>query len=150
MARIVGGIGCSHAPSIAHSYDRKLQKDPMWAPLYDGWEPAKEWLAQLKPDLMVVVYNDHMNRFFFDAYPTFALGASDRYPQADEGWGPRDFPDFPGHARVLLAPRAKPDRGRVRPDDLPGDDASITASCRSCRCSPTRTGRRRSCRSRPT
>jgi protocatechuate 4,5-dioxygenase beta chain len=98
MARIVGGIGCSHAPSIAHSYDRKLQKDPMWAPLYDGWEPAKEWLTQLKPDLMVVVYNDHMNRFFFDAYPSFALGAADSYPQADEGWGQRDFPDFPGHA----------------------------------------------------
>ena len=98
MARIVGGIGCSHAPSIAHSYDRKLQKDPMWAPLYDGWEPAKEWLTRLKPDLMVVVYNDHMNRFFFDAYPSFALGAADSYPQADEGWGPRDFPDFPGHA----------------------------------------------------
>ena len=52
MARIVGGIGCSHAPSIAHSYDRKLQQDPMWAPLYAGWEPAKEWLTQLKPDLM--------------------------------------------------------------------------------------------------
>ena len=98
MARIVGGIGCSHAPSIAHSYDRKLQKDPMWAPLYDGWEPAKAWLTRLKPDLMVVVYNDHMNRFFFDAYPSFALGAADNYPQADEGWGPRDFPDFPGHA----------------------------------------------------
>jgi len=85
MARIVGGIGCSHAPSIAHSYDRKLQKDPMWAPLYEGWEPAKEWLTRLKPDLMVVVYNDHMNRFFFDAYPSFALGAADTYPQADEG-----------------------------------------------------------------
>lgn len=99
MARIVGGLACSHAPSIAHSYDRKLQKDPMWAPLYAGWEPAKAWLAQLQPDLMVMIYNDHMNRFFFDAYPTFALGASDRYPQADEGWGTRDFPDFPGHAR---------------------------------------------------
>ena len=57
MARIVGGIGCSHAPSIAHSYDKKLQKDPMWAPLYDGWEPAKEWLTRLKPDLMVVVHH---------------------------------------------------------------------------------------------
>jgi hypothetical protein len=40
MARIVGGIGCSHAPSIAHSFDRGLQKDPMWAPLYDGYAPA--------------------------------------------------------------------------------------------------------------
>jgi protocatechuate 4,5-dioxygenase beta chain len=98
MARIVGGIGCSHAPSIAHSYDRGLQKEPMWAPLYDGYAPAKEWLDRLKPDLMVVVYNDHMNRFFFDAYPTFALGVSDAHPQADEGWGKRDLPDLPGNA----------------------------------------------------
>jgi protocatechuate 4,5-dioxygenase beta chain len=98
MARIVGGIGCSHAPSIAHSYDRGLQKEPMWAPLYEGYAPAKEWLDRLKPDLMVVVYNDHMNRFFFDAYPTFALGVSDAHPQADEGWGKRDLPDLPGNA----------------------------------------------------
>src|SRR5262245_58740511 len=98
MASIVGGIGCSHAPSIAHSYDRGLQKDPTWAPLYAGYEPAKRWLEALRPDLMVVVYNDHMNRFFFDAYPTFALGVGDRHPQADEGWGKRDFPDFPGHS----------------------------------------------------
>lgn len=98
MARIVGGIGCSHAPSIAHSYDRGLQQEPMWAPLYQGWQPAKAWLDQLKPDLMVVVYNDHMNRFFFDAYPTFALGVAEQHPQADEGWGKRDLPDLPGDA----------------------------------------------------
>ena len=99
MARIVGGIGCSHAPSIAHSYDRGLQNDPTWAPLYRGYAPAKEWLDRLRPDLMIVVYNDHMNRFFFDAYPTFALGVADKHPQADEGWGKRDLPDLPGHAR---------------------------------------------------
>jgi protocatechuate 4,5-dioxygenase, beta chain len=99
MAKIVGGIGCSHAPSLAHSYDRGLQNDPMWAPLFRGYAPAKEWLDRLRPDLMVAVYNDHMNRFFFDAYPTFALGVSDTYPQADEGWGKRDLPDLPGHAK---------------------------------------------------
>ena len=99
MARIVGGIGCSHAPSLAHSYDGGLQNDPMWAPLFQGYAPAKEWLNSLHPDLMVVVYNDHMNRFFFDAYPTFALGVSDTHPQADEGWGKRDLPDLPGHAK---------------------------------------------------
>jgi aromatic ring-opening dioxygenase catalytic subunit (LigB family) len=75
-----------------------LQKDPTWAPLYDGFEPAKAWLDKLKPDLIVAVYNDHMNRFFFDAYPTFALGVADKHPQADEGWGKRDLPDLPGDA----------------------------------------------------
>jgi Catalytic LigB subunit of aromatic ring-opening dioxygenase len=99
MARVVGGIGCSHAPSIAHSYDRGLQNDPMWAPLYQGYAPAKEWLDKLRPDLIIVVYNDHMNRFFFDAYPTFALGVSESHPQADEGWGKRNLPDLPGHAK---------------------------------------------------
>ncbi len=98
MARIVGGVGVSHAPSIAHSFDKGLQKDPLWAPLYDGFEPAKAWLDQLKPDLMVAIYNDHMNHFFFDAYPTFALGVGDTHPQADEGWGKRNLPDLPGHA----------------------------------------------------
>ncbi|HEY1360959.1 MAG TPA: class III extradiol dioxygenase family protein [Xanthobacteraceae bacterium] len=96
MAKIVGGIGCSHAPSIAHSFDKGLQKDAMWAPLYAGFEPAKRWLERLEPDLLVAVYNDHMNRFFFDAYPTFALGVADSHPQADEGWGKRDLPDLPG------------------------------------------------------
>jgi aromatic ring-opening dioxygenase catalytic subunit (LigB family) len=71
----------------------------MWAPLYQGYAPAKQWLDALKPDLMVVVYNDHMNRFFFDAYPTFALGVADSHPQADEGWGKRNLPDLPGHSK---------------------------------------------------
>ena len=96
MARIVGGIGSSHAPSIAQAWDKGQQSDPLWAPLFDGYKPVKHWLADLRPDLMIVVYNDHMNRFFFDAYPTFALGVADTFPQADEGWGKRDLPDLPG------------------------------------------------------
>jgi len=115
MATIIGGIGCSHAPSIAHAYDAGKRDDPMWAPLFAGFEPAKEWLAQAAPDLMVVFYNDHMNRFFFDAYPTFALGVGDTHPLADEGWGRRDFPDLAGDsdfgwhfARTLVADEFDP------------------------------------------
>jgi gallate dioxygenase len=98
MARIVGGIGTSHAPSIAHAYDKQLQAEPLWVPLFKGYKPAKAWLEQAKPDLMIVFYNDHMNRFFFDAYPTFALGVGDRHELADEGWGKRNFPSLPGDA----------------------------------------------------
>ncbi len=98
MARIVGGIGSSHAPSIAQAWDKGQQHDELWAPLFDGYVPVKRWLERLKPDLMVVLYNDHMNRFFFDAYPTFALGVADWFAQADEGWGKRDLPDLTGDA----------------------------------------------------
>jgi len=97
-ARILGGIGTSHAPSIAHAYDKGLQAEPLWAPLFAGYAPAKAWLAAQRPDLLIVLYNDHMNRFFFDAYPTFALGVGERHALADEGWGRRDFPDLPGDA----------------------------------------------------
>ena len=98
MARIVGGIGSSHAPSIAAAWDKGQQADKLWAPLFDGYTPVKRWLQARQPDLMVVLYNDHMNRFFFDAYPTFALGVADSFPQADEGWGRRDLPDLPGNS----------------------------------------------------
>ena len=97
MARIVGGIGTSHAPSIAYAYDRDQEETPAWRPLFEGYRPAREWLAAARPDVIVAFYNDHMNRFFFDAYPTLALGVGERHAIADEGWGQRDFPDLAGH-----------------------------------------------------
>jgi protocatechuate 4,5-dioxygenase, beta chain len=45
-----------------------------------------------------VIYNDHMDGFFLDAYPTFALGMAEEYPIADEGFGARPFPPVPGDA----------------------------------------------------
>jgi hypothetical protein len=96
MARIVGGIGSSHAPTIGVAYDKGQQQDPAWAPLFNGYVPAKKWLHDLKPDLFLIVYNDHVNQFFFDAYPTFALGTGAVHPQADEGYGKRPLKDLPG------------------------------------------------------
>jgi protocatechuate 4,5-dioxygenase beta chain len=50
--------------------------------------------------VFVYVYNDHATTFFFDLYPTFALGVSDSYPIADEGMGPRKVPPIRGHASL--------------------------------------------------
>lgn len=100
MARIVGGIGVSHAPSLARAYDQGLGDAPEWRDVFEMFEPAAAWLADLAPDALVVVYNDHVNRFFFDAYPTFALGVADEYPQADEGWGLRPLPDLSGDSAL--------------------------------------------------
>jgi protocatechuate 4,5-dioxygenase beta chain len=96
MATIIGGIGTSHAPTIGVAWDRGQQKEPMWAPLFDGYVPARQWLEEVRPDLFLIVYNDHVNQFFFDAYPTFALGVGATHAQADEGWGKRALPDLPG------------------------------------------------------
>jgi protocatechuate 4,5-dioxygenase, beta chain len=96
MARIVGGIGSSHAPTIGVAWDKGQQQDPSWAPLFNAYPPARQWLEALKPDLFLIVYNDHVNQFFFDAYPTFALGVGAIHTQADEGYGKRPLPDLPG------------------------------------------------------
>jgi len=98
MARIIGGIGTSHVPTIAMAYDRKKQNDPDWAPLFKGYEPVAAWLAERKPDVLVFFYNDHATTFLFDHYPTFAVGVSPEYPIADEGLGPRAVPPLKGHA----------------------------------------------------
>ncbi len=99
MARIVAGVGSSHVPSIGVAYDQGRTREPDWKPLFDGYVPVERWLREeAKPDLAIVVYNDHGADFFFDKYPTFAVGAAECYPVGDEGWGRRPLPDFPGDA----------------------------------------------------
>ena len=87
MAKIVGGITTSHIPSIGNAMANKLQQDPYWKPLFDGYGPVKEWLEQVKPDIAIIVYNDHGLNFFLDTVPTFAMGCAREYHNDDEGWG---------------------------------------------------------------
>ena len=96
MGKIVAGIGTSHVPSIGTAYDGEKQDSPEWKPLFDGYKPAKSWLKDIGVTHAIVIYNDHGTDFFFDKYPTFALGAADEYPIGDEGWGIRDLPSVKG------------------------------------------------------
>ncbi len=98
MARLIGGLGTSHVPSIAVALDRGLADTPDWKPFFDGYIPAKAWMARKKPDIAIVIYNDHGNSFFLDRVPTLALGVADSYRPIDEGWGPRAIPPIPGAA----------------------------------------------------
>ncbi|HEY0932206.1 MAG TPA: hypothetical protein VGD91_00560, partial [Trebonia sp.] len=72
---------------------------PRWQPWYDGTRRVAELVERLAPDHLVVVYNDHLNHFDLDNYPTLAIGVGTTFPQADEGWGARDLPDLPGDVR---------------------------------------------------
>lgn len=87
MAKIVGGITTSHIPAIGNAMADKLENDPYWKRFFDGYEPVKAWLEEVKPDIAIVVYNDHGLNFFLDKVPTFAIGCADEYKNADEGWG---------------------------------------------------------------
>lgn len=103
MARIVGGIGSSHAPSIAFAWDAGHQDRPGWKPFFQAYEPVRDWLRAVHADTLVVIYNDHLNQFQFDHYPTFALGTGDLHPLANEGKVPRALPAVPGHSAFAWA-----------------------------------------------
>jgi gallate dioxygenase len=97
MARIVGGIAGSHTPTIGFAYDRNKRDDPVWAPIFEHFAPLSAWLADKRPDVLLLIYNDHVTSFFFDHYSAFALGVGPEWHVADEGAGPRDLPPIKGH-----------------------------------------------------
>jgi protocatechuate 4,5-dioxygenase beta chain len=96
MAEVIWGLATSHVPSIGAAMDRGKTEDPYWKPLFDGYRPAREWLAQNPPDAAVLVYNDHANGIDLDVVPTFAIGTAESYRVADEGFGRRPVPDVVG------------------------------------------------------
>jgi len=54
-------------------------------------------MRETKPDVAIIVYNDHASAFSVEMIPTFALGCAAEFPPADEGWGPRPVPVVEGH-----------------------------------------------------
>lgn len=96
MAEIVAGIGTSHVPAVGVAFDKGLTDDPYWAPYFAKLEPAREWMEELKPDVCIVVYNDHASAFSLALIPTFALGVAPQFNIADEGFGARPVPPVPG------------------------------------------------------
>ncbi len=100
MARILAGVGTSHVPAIGAALDLGKADEPYWQPVFAGYKKSKQWLKEVNPDVVILVYNDHANAFGLDVVPTFALGIADEYPPADEGWGPRPVPVVKGHSEL--------------------------------------------------
>ena len=90
----------SHVPAVGVAIDQGNTQDDYWKPLFDGFEKSKEWIAEVKPDVVIAVYNDHATAFSLEIIPTFALGCAAEYQPADEGWGPRPVPVVKGHPEL--------------------------------------------------
>ncbi len=100
MARIIAGVATSHIPAVGAAWDNGKTAEPYWQPVFAGFERSKEWIAAIKPDVCIVVYNDHMSAFSLEIVPTFAIGCAAEFPIADEGWGPRPVPPVKGHPEL--------------------------------------------------
>lgn len=97
MARITAGIASSHIPAVGAALDNGRTADPYWAPVFAGYDWVKAFEAAERPDVVILVYNDHASAFDMTFIPTFAIGCGEEFAPADEGWGPRPVPLVEGH-----------------------------------------------------
>jgi protocatechuate 4,5-dioxygenase beta chain len=90
MAKLVGVYVVPHTPSFVAEV--QLNGDRSETSRFFG--QIKQHLDQAQPDVIFTVNNDHFNTFFFDNWPTFAIGIS------EETSGPND--QTPGMPRYDL------------------------------------------------
>jgi protocatechuate 4,5-dioxygenase, beta chain len=110
MARLTAGIASSHVPLMGVAIDQGKTGEDYFQPIFAGYDWTKAWIAEPenKPDVVILVYNDHASAFDMNLIPTFAIGCAEEFQPADEGWGPRPVPvvkndpDFAWHLAQSL------------------------------------------------
>lgn len=100
MAYVSASVYTSHVPAIGAALDQGKTQEPYWQPLFAGYEFSKRWMQEAKPDVIILVYNDHATAFSLQMIPTFAIGTAAEFRPADEGWGPRPVPMVQGHPEL--------------------------------------------------
>ncbi len=98
MARLTAGVGSSHIPALGAAIDLGKTGEDYWKGAFAGFDWTRAWEAAEKPDVVILVFNDHASAFDMKIIPTFAIGCAESYAPADEGWGPRPVPMVKGHA----------------------------------------------------
>ena len=100
MAYVSASVYTSHVPAIGAALDQGKTQEPYWQTLFKGYEFSKQWMQEAKPDVIILVYNDHATAFSLQMIPTFAIGTAAEFRPADEGWGPRPVPMVQGHPEL--------------------------------------------------
>ena len=72
MAEIVAAFGIPHTPSFVAT----VAKEGPEAPVAKLFQSIKNHLDNVKPEVIVKFDSDHWNTFFYDNWPTFAVGIS--------------------------------------------------------------------------
>jgi gallate dioxygenase len=88
MAQIVAGFGVPHTPIFPH-FVKRDGPDCEIARLFGA---QKEQLAATRPDLIIMFDTDHLNTFFLDSLPIFAIGIDKSFTAPNDE--PRDVPNY--------------------------------------------------------
>jgi gallate dioxygenase len=101
MAEIVGALGVPHTPF----YPSLVEREGPQCETARLFAAVTNELAAMKPDLIVIFDTDHLNTFFFDNLPIFAVGVTNTFKGPNDE--PRSVPiytidsrqDIAGHIR---------------------------------------------------
>jgi hypothetical protein len=106
MAEIVAAALTSHAPLITGKPD--VATPERRDRLYAGFAEVRRRLAAARPDLLVMLVNDHLQNFAYDNLPAFCVGLAASYDAPSEGGAklmrltPRKIGGRPDWAMALL------------------------------------------------
>jgi gallate dioxygenase len=88
MAQIVAGFGVPHTPIFPHF----VKRDGPNCEIARLFGAQKEQLAATRPDLIIMFDTDHLNTFFLDSLPIFAIGIDKSFKAPNDE--PRDVPSY--------------------------------------------------------
>lgn len=102
MAQIIAGFGVPHTPIFPH-FVKRDGPDCETAKLFAA---QKNELAAARPDLILMFDTDHLNTFFLNDLPIFAIGVDKSFKAPNDE--PRDVPNYivPSHAGLAAHARA--------------------------------------------
>jgi len=101
VAEIMGAFGVPHTPVFPFFVER----DGPECETARNFAAQREALEALRPDVIVIFDTDHLNTFFLDNLPIFALGVCEHFTGANDEvratppYTIKSLPDFAAHLR---------------------------------------------------
>lgn len=78
MAKLVEIIGVAHNPNYPRRFVDPGEEDPAIPKIRATYEAMRQKMTEARPDVLLVVGNDHLNRLFMDNMPAFLIGKAAR------------------------------------------------------------------------
>lgn len=116
MGTFVGAFGVPHVPMFADM----VLREGLTSETGQLFDRVRSALERARPDALVMFDTDHLNTFFFDCLPTFAIGVADGFH------GPNDQPPALDIQSVPSDPLLA---GHIRSSCITGDfDLAVSES----------------------
>ena len=73
MAKLVEIIGVAHNPHYPRRMANPTEEDPAMLAIRDSYAAMRTKMTEARPDVLLVVGNDHLNKLFMDNMPAFLV-----------------------------------------------------------------------------